>query len=115
MPNDADAMRFRDSLKALESDHVATGIPYVPNDKQLSLNGARVEAGFLSDPINHPAHYTDGMIEVADFIADKKLDFFLGNVVKYVCRAGKKDPAKEIEDLKKAHWYLTHKIDQLET
>lgn len=104
MPNDADAMRFRDSLKTLESERVVTGIPYVPDDKQLSLNGARVEAGFLSDPINHPAHYTD-----------KKLDFFLGNVVKYVCRAGKKDPAKEIEDLKKAHWYLTHKIDQLES
>jgi hypothetical protein len=66
------------------------------------------------DSVNHPAHYTDGQIEVADFIADKNLDFFLGNVVKYVCRAGKKDPAKLLEDLKKAQWYLNYKISQIE-
>ena len=54
------------------------------------------------DPVNRPAHYTDGKIEVIDYIEDKKLGFCLGNVIKYVSRAGKKDPEKEIEDLKKA-------------
>lgn len=58
------------------------------------------------DPVNHPSHYTDGKIEVIDFIEDKKLPYHLGNVVKYICRAGKKDPRKEVEDLKKAAWYL---------
>lgn len=55
-----------------------------------------------SDPVNKPSHYTDGNIEVIAFIEDKKLGFCLGNAVKYIARAGKKDPSKEIEDLKKA-------------
>lgn len=47
-----------------------------------------------NDSVNHPAHYTDGKIEVIDFIEDKKLGYHLGNVVKYIARAGKKDPIK---------------------
>ncbi len=65
------------------------------------------------DVVNHPSHYTDGKIEVLDFIEDKKLGFHLGNVVKYVSRAGKKDPAKTIEDLEKAEFYLKRKIEKL--
>lgn len=67
----------------------------------------------MSDPVNHPAHYTDGKIEVIDFIEDKALGFHLGNAVKYISRAGKKDPAKTIEDLEKAKWYLERKIYNL--
>ena len=52
----------------------------------------------MNDVVNHPAHYTDGKIEVIDFIEDKGLNFHRGNAVKYISRAGKKDPAKEIED-----------------
>lgn len=66
-----------------------------------------------NDPVNHPAHYTSGKIEVADFIADKELDFFLGNVVKYVARAGRKVVEKTVEDLEKARWYLNRKIVML--
>ena len=68
----------------------------------------------MSDSVNHPAHYTDGKIEVIDFIEDKKLGFHLGNTVKYICRAGKKDPEKTIEDLQKAEWYLHREIQRLE-
>lgn len=68
----------------------------------------------LNDAVNHPSHYTDGKIEVIDFIEDKNLDFCLGNAVKYISRAGKKDPAKEIEDLKKAVWYINRRIQELE-
>lgn len=68
----------------------------------------------MNDIINHPAHYTSGSIEVIDFIEDKGLGFHLGNVVKYVARAGKKDPAKTVEDLKKAEWYLLREIARLE-
>jgi hypothetical protein len=42
------------------------------------------------------------------------LDFHLGNTVKYISRAGKKNPEKELEDLKKASWYLQRKIDNLQ-
>jgi hypothetical protein len=63
------------------------------------------------DAINHPSHYNQGKIEVIEFIEDKNLGFHLGNAVKYISRAGKKDPAKEIEDLKKAVWYVERQIE----
>lgn len=66
------------------------------------------------DPVNHPSHYTDGKIEVIDFIEDKNLNFHRGNAVKYIARAGKKDQSKEIEDLKKAAWYIDREIKRLE-
>lgn len=61
-----------------------------------------------NDPVNHPGHYTDGKFEVIDFIEDYDLndDFYMANAVKYICRAGKKDPSKRKEDLEKALWYL---------
>ena len=68
----------------------------------------------MSDAVNHPSHYTDGNIEVIEYIEDKKLDYCLGNAVKYISRAGKKDPAKEIEDLQKADWYINRRIRELE-
>lgn len=67
----------------------------------------------MSDPVNKPSHYTDGKIEVIEFIEDKQLGFNLGNSVKYISLAGKKDPAKHIEDLEKARWYLDREITRL--
>lgn len=64
--------------------------------------------GYLMDLINNPPHYTDGGIEVIDFIEAKRLDYHLGSVVAYVSRAGKKDD--ELADLKKARWYLDRAI-----
>lgn len=63
--------------------------------------------------VNHPSHYAGGGIEVIDAIEAWRLGFHLGNVVKYVARAGLKDPGATIEDLEKARWYLTRKIDRL--
>lgn len=68
----------------------------------------------MNDIVNHPSHYTDGKIEVIDFIEEKSLNFHRGNAVKYIARAGKKDPTKEIEDLKKAEWYIHREIQRLE-
>ena len=51
---------------------------------------------------------------VIDFIEDKCLNFHRGNAVKYIARAGKKNPEKEIEDLKKAAWYINREIERLE-
>ena len=59
-----------------------------------------------NDNVNHPSHYADGNIEVIDFIEDKNLGFHLGNAIKYICRAGKKDKEKTKEDIEKAIWYL---------
>lgn len=66
------------------------------------------------DNVNHPAHYNSGKIEVMEFIEDQKLDFNAGNVVKYICRAGKKAGNKESQDLRKALFYLRRKIYLLE-
>lgn len=68
----------------------------------------------MTNTIEHPSHYTDGGIETIDFIEAKKLNYRLGNVVKYVSRAGKKDPETRVEDLKKALWYLKREIGELE-
>lgn len=68
----------------------------------------------MSDMVNHPEHYTDGGIETIDFIEAKKLPYHLGNAVKYVSRAGKKNPEKTIEDLQKAIWYINRYISFLE-
>ena len=77
------------------------------------LGFVQKSAQVINDPVNHPAHYTKGSIEVWDFVADQGLDFFIGNVVKYVSRAGYKDPTKEIEDLEKAEKFLQKKIKLL--
>jgi len=59
------------------------------------------------DVVNHPAHYTQGSIEVIDFIEDQQLGYHAGNVIKYVSRYRYKNG---LEDLKKARWYLDRLI-----
>lgn len=72
------------------------------------------------DSVNHPNYYV-GKIEVIDFIEDKKLNYNLGNCVKYISRAGKKHEAgmsiqeKTLEDLRKARWYLNREISAIES
>lgn len=68
-----------------------------------------------NDSVNNPKHYNFGKIEVLEAIKDWALNFSRGNAVKYIVRAGKKDPSidKEIEDLKKAIFYLRYEIENL--
>lgn len=63
------------------------------------------------DPVNRPEHYLQGGIETIDFIQAKLGDdglvaYCMGNALKYISRAGHKDPAKFSQDLHKAIWYL---------
>jgi hypothetical protein len=67
--------------------------------------------GKVLDAVTHPAHYNRGRFEVIEIIEDQNLNFQLGNAVKYICRAGKKDPTKIVEDLRKAVWYLEREIE----
>jgi hypothetical protein len=66
--------------------------------------------------VNHPSHYggESNPYEVIKVIEVWNLDFHLGNTVKYISRAGKKGTDKELQDLKKALWYLERKIQNLE-
>lgn len=70
-----------------------------------------VELPKKEDVINHPSHYTRGNIEVIDFIEDQQLPYHLGNVIKYIARAGHK--GDKLEDLKKARWYLDRYIKEV--
>ena len=65
-----------------------------------------------NDVINWPKHYNMGKIEVIEAIESWDLDFRLANVIKYVARAGKKDPNKLKEDLMKAKWYLERFLEK---
>ena len=76
--------------------------------EQLELFPGLSTALPTADPVNHPDHYTMGGIEVFDFINAWDLSFPEGNVVKYVVRAPYK--GKEVQDLKKARWYLDQLI-----
>lgn len=68
------------------------------------------------DQVNNPDHYggLDNIYEAIKVIEAWELDFCLGNVIKYISRAGKKEPNKVVEDLKKAKWYLDRKIEKLQ-
>lgn len=65
----------------------------------------------LADLVNHPPHYKAGGIETIDFIEAKDLNYRLGNVIKYVSRAGKKIDNDPVQDLEKAAFYLKREIE----
>jgi len=66
----------------------------------------------MTDNINHPPHYTQGIIEVLDFILDQDFNYLAGNVIKYICRYRYK--GNPIQDLKKARFYLERLILETE-
>lgn len=71
-----------------------------------------------SDMVNHPDHYTVGGVETLDVIEAKLSQsefqgYCLGNILKYLMRAGYK--GKQLEDLKKAQFYLNRMIDSYES
>jgi hypothetical protein len=62
--------------------------------------------------VDHPKHYNMGKFEVIDVIDDWKLGFSLGNAIKYIARAQHK--GYQLDDLRKAVWYIQHEIERLE-
>ena len=62
----------------------------------------------MTDNVNRPAHYTAYPVEVIELT--EHMNFCRGNAVKYLARAGLKDPDKELEDLEKASWYVSREI-----
>ena len=110
--NESDLKTVEIKEKANTKETLQETLDEVKETLQKTLD--KVKEPVENDNVNHPSHYTDGKIEVMDFIEDKQLNFARGNVIKYVSRAGKKDPNKELEDLKKAMWYLNREIERLE-
>lgn len=68
----------------------------------------------MAETVDHPAHYggADNPWEAIKVIEAWALGFNLGNAVKYISRAGKKEGANPVEDLEKARWYLDEEIKQ---
>jgi hypothetical protein len=76
----------------------------------LSIGAKGNKAKPQADMVNHPPHYKVGGIEVIDYIESKELGYHLGNVIKYISRAGLKD-GNVIQDLEKAEWYLSRAME----
>jgi hypothetical protein len=90
------------AYKAGRRVHPVTG-------KSLMQGAAQIEMFEPEhDPVNHPAHYKVGGIETIDFIEAKKLNYNMGNAVKYITRADHK--GNRLQDLEKAIWYLKREL-----
>lgn len=86
---------------------------YAPKDKVGVAPYKPEDFKDYYDPVSKPSHYTEGRkYEPKDVIRDWELNFNLGNTVKYVARAGRKDDI--LQDLKKARQYLDFEIEYLE-
>ena len=66
-----------------------------------------------ANPAIEPGYYRRGGIEVIDFIEAYDLNYYLATAVKYIARAGRKDPAKTVEDLEKAGWYIRRNVERI--
>ena len=67
----------------------------------------------VNDPVNHPSHYTSHPSGVECIQVTEHLNFCIGNAIKYLWRAGLKDGNSDIQDLKKAVWYIEREIARL--
>ena len=95
-------------------------VEYVPQ-QQAMYEAARIAernaellnrlGGLDPDVVNSPSHYTAYPVEVIQLT--EHMNFNRGNAVKYIARAGLKDPDKELEDLQKAAWYINREIDRI--
>lgn len=82
------------------------------DDKTINRN-YNVLFGESKDPIK-PTYYNDSKITPFDVIDDWDLNFYLGNAIKYIKRAGKKEGNSRLQDLKKAREYIEHEIQDEE-
>lgn len=93
------------------------GPPYAIYDKskcKYEIEGDSIKILENSDSVSRPPYYANGWSNGAEVIdLTEHLSFCAGNVVKYVCRAGRKDPDKHVEDLEKARWYLDREIERV--
>lgn len=108
-------IRFNNGVKlTVKTSHltlIESGLNSVVNNlKEIQKpNNSKKLISAIKDKID-PAHYKKGKIEVIEFIEDQNLGYHLGNVIKYVCRAGFKQGNSKEQDLRKAIWYLEREL-----
>ena len=112
---DNKAAQVADTLAA-ESDLVEAVCEIEQEAPEPAVQEAEPDSDMAQPPavdlVNEPPHYLAGGIETIDYIEAKGFNYNLGNVCKYISRAGHKGDT--IEDLKKAAWYLNREIGRLE-
>lgn len=97
-------------IKMMNNSTNSFGVKTIEFETALKESYGRT--GKMNDIINHPSHYCEGRkYEPIDVILDWDLNFTLGNTIKYISRAGRKDDI--IQDLEKAEYYLKKEIDRL--
>ena len=91
--------------KEIDTEDCINDTPPYPQEQLADIEHREV--------VNHPSYYKRGGIEAIDAIEAWGLGFNLGNVVKYIARAGRKTK-DGLRDLKKAEWYLDREIKRRE-
>jgi len=74
----------------------------------------KTEPHYPHDVINHPKHYVSDPSGVECIQITEHRNFTIGNAIKYLWRAGLKDGSSNVQDLKKAIWYINREIDRIE-
>lgn len=89
VPKDNQSKKVNESTPVISKKETTESCITVDRDsvKDLCVT-TDVKPISISNMVDHPAHYNKGKIEVIDFIEDQQLPFHLGNVVKYIARAG---------------------------
>ena len=113
---EAGKLELRGKVSFIEATKpvIKEAIEKMANDDTVIYEGQPCMSMRDNDPVNHPSHYTDGKVEVIEYIEDKNFGYHLGNAVKYISRAGKKDPSKTKQDLAKAIWYINRYMNSLD-
>lgn len=101
----------KDDITNLNGEQVSRLVANLGKPKQRMQSSQIEMVEPQADPVNHPPHYKAGGIETIDFIEAKKLNYNLGNVVKYITRADLKGNRKQ--DLEKAMWYLNRELSSV--
>lgn len=110
-----DMKKAGEKIVALKSSAPARPAPKKWKTLHIGTSNRRIANPLITmeepapDPVNHPAHYKVGGIETIDFIEAKRLNYNMGNAVKYITRADHKGSRKQ--DLEKAIWYLKRELD----
>jgi hypothetical protein len=106
-----DVTEMKQALDVIEKKPTKLIIQPQHKDTAMKLLAELDAAEKKLDLVNKPPHYTDGGVDTLKFIEAKDLNYRLGNVVKYISRAGKKVGSDPVQDLEKARFYLEREIE----
>lgn len=102
-------MPFNKAEEFAELTKIPFGVLFLPSTTPKD----RIESIiFAHDPINHPSHYTSHPSGVECINITEHFNFCIGNAIKYLWRAGLKEGSSDLQDLKKAEWYVKREIER---